>query len=352
MPHDVDARALSDRLADLVPRVSRHALDRDMESEDWEKAVAINGLHATGEAEFLEGARRLVDRSIATQTGAGQFSYGSLDHKPWLEHSHLDSLKGISDPAALGQGVLDVYERTGGKRYLTAARRQYEFLDTVERTAEGGISHRREAVELWIDSVYMLCPFLARYGVATGEEAPLDEAARQAILITDRLQDPHTGLCRHMWRETPNMFPQSTFWARGNGWALAGLLDTLERLPSDHDDREVLTERFREIAEAVRERQDASGFFHHVVDDPESLLETSGTLMFAYAFMKGVEMGLLPDAATYEDAARDAIGVTLDLVNEAGGVERVARPPGGPEMPFGVTSFGQGWFLLAAAQFR
>jgi len=352
MASDSGERAVADRLDDLVPRVAEHTLERDMESEDWEKAVAINGLHATGEPAFLEGARRLVDRSVATQTSAGQFSYGSLDHKSWLEHSHLDSLKGVSDPAALGQGVLDVYERTGEERYLEAARRQYEFLQGVERTAEGGISHRREAVELWIDSVYMLCPFLARYGAATGAEGAFDDAVRQAILITDRLQDPHTDLCRHIWRETPNMFPQSTFWARGNGWALAGLLDTLERLPEDHPDRETLIDRFRAIAEAVLKRQDASGFFHHVVDDPESPLETSGTLMFAYAFLNGAGMGLLSDAAAYEESARDAIEATLDLVNEDGGVERVARPPGGPEMPFGVTSFGQGWFLLAAAKFR
>lgn len=324
-----------------------------MESEDWEKAVAINGLHATGDPEFVEAARELVDRSIATQTSAGQFSYGSLDHKPWIQHSHLDSMTGISDPAALGQGVLDTYQRTGEERYLEAARAQYEFLQGVDRTDDGGISHRREAVELWIDSTYMLCPFLARYGDATGDEEAFDEAARQAILITGRLQDPHTGLCRHMWRETPNMFPQSTFWARGNGWALAGLLDTLERLPEGHPDREVLTDRFRETATAVLERQDASGFFHHVVDDPTSPLETSGTLMFAYSFMKGVDMGLFEvDAAAYEEAARRAMAVTLDLVNDEGGVERVARPPGGPEMPFGVTSFGQGWFLLAADRFR
>jgi len=344
---------VADRLADLVPAVARHTVERDVESEDWEKAVAINGLHATGDPEFVDAARRLVDRCIATQTSAGQFSYGSLDHKPWLEHSHLDSMRGISDPAALGQGVLDVYEHTGEERYLKAARKQYEFLETVERTAQGGISHRREDVELWIDSTYMLCPFLARYGVATGDGDAFDEAARQAKLITERLQDPHTGLCRHMWRETPNSFPQSTFWARGNGWALAGLLDTVERLPDDHPDRDALADTFREVAGAVRERQDASGFFHHVLDDPTSPLETSGTLMFAYAFRKGVDVGLLEaDADAYENVARNAIEVTLDLVNDEGGIERVARPPGGPEMPFGVTSFGQGWFLLAAEQFR
>jgi unsaturated rhamnogalacturonyl hydrolase len=340
----------TDRLETLVEAVARHTVERDMEGEDWEKAVAINGLHATGEPAFVEAARRLVDRCVATQTSAGQFSYGSLDYKQWLQQSELDSFTGISDPAALGQGVLDVYERTGEERYLDAARRQYEFLQDVDRTADGGISHRREAVELWVDSIYMLCPFLARYGVAADEPEAFDEAARQARVVTKHVQDPHTGLCRHIWRETPNTYPQGTFWARGNGWAIAGILDALERLPEDHPDREALVVTVRELAAAVVELQDASGFWHHILDDPESPLETSGTLMFAYAFAKGREMGILTDDR-YEDASRRGLEVTLDLVTDDGGVERVARPPGGPDMPFGVTSYGQGWFLLAAAQF-
>jgi unsaturated rhamnogalacturonyl hydrolase len=321
-----------------------------MEGEDWEKAVAINGLHATGDQAFVDAAETIVDRCIATQTSDGQFSYGSLDYKPWLQQSHLDSFKGISDPAALGQGVLDVYQRTGNETYLNAARKQYEFLQNVERTEDGGISHRREDIELWVDSIYMLCPFFARYGVAADDEAAFAEAAYQAKIIIKHVQDPHTGLCRHMWKETPNMYPQGAFWSRGNGWATAGILDTLERLPEDHTDRGDLIEIFRDIASTVVELQDASGFWHHILDDPESPLETSGTLMFAYSFMKGREMGLLEDEQ-YETVARRGMEVTLDLVNEDGGVERVARPPGGPDMPFGVTSFGQGWFLQAAQYF-
>ena len=75
-------------LSELVDRVADYMLEhhdpspwlgKDLESHDWEKGLAINGLHATGRRE--EATRRLVDRVIETQTGAGQFSYGSLDPK-------------------------------------------------------------------------------------------------------------------------------------------------------------------------------------------------------------------------------------------------------------------------------
>lgn len=321
-----------------------------MEGEDWEKAVAINGLLATGEERFEDAARRLVDRSVQTQTSDGQFTYGSLDYKPWLEQAHIDSFKGISDPAAVGQGVLDFYDRTGDQRYLDAAERQYDFLKEAPTTEDGGITHRREDVELWVDSMYMQSPFFARYADAADEPAAYDDAVRQLVVCANHLQDPRTGLFRHAWKEQPDSYPSGTLWNRGNGWAAAGIVDTLELLPASHEGREDLIEIFEDLAEGTVTRQDESGFWHHLLDDPETSLETSGTLMFSYAFKKASDMGIL-DGDRFVEAARDGLDVCVPLVDDDGRVHRVSKPPGGPKMPMGVTSYGQGWFLLAAAQF-
>jgi unsaturated rhamnogalacturonyl hydrolase len=330
---------------DLIGRVVAHTVQRDMEGEDWEKAVALNGLLATGRADAVDAARRLVDRSIRTQTSAGQLSYGSLDYKPWIDRTDLTAFKGLSDPAAVGHSVLEFYDRTGEERYRDAAVDQFEFFETVDRTAEGGLPHHRENTELWVDAVYMQCPFFARYGAFVDDEG-FDEAVRQIRIHTERLQDDRSHLFRHAWRETPDMFPSSTYWSRGNGWAAAGIVDTLELLPESPDD---VVETFRSLAAGALELQDRSGYWHHILDDPTTALETSGTLMFAYAFAKGVELGYLP-ADPYADAARRAFEVTKGVVDDEGAVHRVAMPPGGEKMPLGVTSYGQGWFLLAASQ--
>jgi len=245
----------------------------------------------------------------------------------------------------LGWPVLHMYEETGDSRYLKAARRQYEYLQTnAKRTAENAIAHHRGQIELWVDSLFMLCPFLARFGEVTGETEAFDEATHQIKIQAKHLQDPHTGLFRHEWREQPNSYPESTFWSRGNGWALAGILETLDYIPSNHPDREQLAEIFSRTAAAVVERQDASGFWHNVLDDDQTPLETSGTLMFAYSFARGTEMGLLTDDQ-YMDAAEAAIDVAAGTVDPEGKVRRVATPPGGAGAPLGVTSYGQGWFL-------
>lgn len=333
-------------LSSVVERVASRALDRDMENETWQKAVALNGLLAVGG--YDDAVRRHVDRSIATQTSAGQFSYGSLDPKSWTDDVEY---KSQTDPVALGYPVLEFYERTGDERYLDAARRQYEYLaEEAQRTTDGGIGHHRGEVELWIDALYMVCPFLARYGDVADEPAAVDDAVRQILVQTKHLRDPHAGLYRHEWREQPNTFPEDTFWSRGNGWALGGILGTLEYLPSDHDERDTLVELFRDLCETLRSFQDESGFWHNVLDDDESALETSGTLMFAYAFREGIERGIL-DEDVFSPPAIDAMDVSRGVVKENGAVGRVVGPPGGPGVPFAVTSYGQGWFLLAASKF-
>lgn len=362
MTEDLDA---------LVECVADHTVSRDMENEDWEKAIAINGLLATGQEEYVEAARQEVDRSIATQTSEGKLSYGTL-HPTRVTRAGSEAPEGIRETAmdwrrtpsyasttfnsaAIGNGVVTFYERTGDEGYLDSARRQYEFLAGLSRTEDGGIPikkvERYGSKELWVDGMYMMCPFIAHYGDAAGDDDAIDEAARQAVVHSKHLQDPHTGLYRHVWQELPNTFLQPTFWARGNGWAAASILDVLDYLPTDHDDRDDLEETVRTHAAALLDLQDASGFWHNIVDDSETMLETSGTLMFAYAFKRGLEMGLLDDDR-YEKAAQEALDAAAGVVTEEGAVRRVAVPPGGPGSVPGVTSFGQGWFLLAAAQFN
>ncbi|MFA9517888.1 glycoside hydrolase family 105 protein [Halopenitus sp. H-Gu1] len=337
--------------SEIIDRVAQHTVKRDMESEEWEKGIAILGLLATEDPRFIESARELADRSIETQTTAGQYSYGSLDSKPHQQWTDLEEFKGLVDPSVIGVSVLDLYRRTNDPEYLDSATRQYEFLRKAPRTDDGGIPQHKGEIELWVDTIYEICPFLASYGDVTDTQEAFDETTRQILVQAKRLQDPHTDLFRHEWREQPDTFPESAFWSRGNGWAAAGILDTLEYLPDDHPDREQLGDIFQRLAAAVLPRQDASGYWHNVLDDDQTPLETSGSLMFAYAFRKGYEMGLLDDEK-YLEAANRAMEVCVGAVTDDGAVRRVAGPPGGPGAPLTVTSYGQGWFLKAACEMR
>lgn len=340
-------------------RVVARLRSLDLDGKSWVTGVSINGLLAEGSDASVEAARRLVDLAVATQNDDGQLGYGpsypieAFSHGREYEASWeltVEKCMNTNNSTAIGHGVLDLYHRTGDDRYRTAATAAYESLLSFERTADGGIPHHDPDLagikSLWIDSVYMMCPFLSRYATATGEDDAHDEAVEQFLVHADHLQDRRTDLFRHIWVEQPDHYPQGTFWARGNGWAAAAAVDVLERLPADHPRRDDLVDRFKRHATALRPLQDGSGFWHNLVDDPNTPLESSGTLMFAYAFARGVDLGLL-DEDRFRSAARDAVTAVTRVVDNDGGVGRVAGPPGGPEAQLIETPYGQGWYLLA-----
>jgi len=328
---------------ELIDSVATNTANRDMLDEDWEKAPAVVGLLKTG---HFDAAKEIADVSVATQTSEGKLNFD--DPKPWLEGRS----RAQSESTAMGYAVLEMYDETGDDRYLDAAERQYEFLvEDAVRTEGGTIAFSTEPVALWVDTIWTVGNFLAKYGVVAEDTKAFDEAVLHIREQAKYLQDPHAGLFRHEWQEKPNTYPESTFWARGNGWAVAGLVDVLDFLPDDHPDRDELLDILQKLSEAVAELQDDSGFWHHIMDDEWSPLETSATLQFSYGFKKGSELGYLEDSR-YADAAADGFAASKLVVNNEGEVRRVAVPPGGPDVPFGVASYGQGFFLLAASQFE
>ncbi|MFC7203137.1 glycoside hydrolase family 105 protein [Haloferax namakaokahaiae] len=351
----------SDERAPVQSRVAGYLRSLDIDGQSWITGVAINGLLAEGGDDSVAHAKHLVDTAVATQDDAGQLGYGPsypievFSHGREYEASWELTVKkcmNTNNSTAIGHGVLDFYERTDEDRYLDAASRAYDSLLSFERTEDGGIPHHDPALagikSLWIDSVYMMCPFFARYAAASGNEDAYDEAVGQVLVHAKHLRDDLTGLFRHIWVEQPNYYPQGAFWARGNGWVAAAAADVLELLPETHPKRDELLEMFQDHCSALLPLQEENGFWHNLVDDPHTPLESSGTLMFAYAFARGVELGLL-DEATYRQPAEDAVAAVSRIVGDDGAVNRVAGPPGGPEAPLTVTPYGQGWYLMAAA---
>jgi unsaturated rhamnogalacturonyl hydrolase len=339
--------------SELVERVAAQIVSGswNMEKHDWEKGCAINGLLATDQQ--VEEARRLVDRSVETQTSDGQLSYGSLGSTPygWEADWATGEYKSYADPVVPGHGVLEFYDRTGESFLLEAARKQYEQLRRIETTEDGGIPISRGTTDLLLDSLYHFCPFMARYGLLADDPDAIDEAVKQIEVHADHLYDSYTGLYRQGWTESPkDSFKQDTFWSRGVGWLTTAIVDTYQYLPEDHAGREPLAEMLRDLSETLLDYQDASGFWHNTLDDDESPLETSGTLMFAYSFRRGLDLGILSDER-FEASAQRAMDVCDGTVNRDGEVRRVSVVPGGPNSPLGVALHGQGWYLLAASCF-
>lgn len=307
------------------------------------KFMVINGLLATGDDTNRAAAKRIVDRSIETQVGTGELSFGDRHY--------------YTSPCGITTGVLDFYRETGDERYLDAARDQIEFVLDAPRVANGGIWHNKESPELWVDSLYIMIPPIAQFGACINDPDLLTEAADQILAHADPLQDDRTGLFRHMWREKPNDYPEGTFWGRGNGWAAAGILSVLEELPDDHERRDAVVDVLIDQIDTVVNLQDDSGYWWNVLDDDSTFLETSVTTIFAYVIRRGIDLGILPQE--YEYAAERAYAAVEGSVNDEGvvtGATYVTTHDPNEQLVgddvFSFSGYAQGWYLQTVSYFR
>ena len=92
----------------------------------------------------------------------------------------------------------------------------------------------------------------------------------------------------------------------------AGSAELLRSLPEKHPQRAHILAGYRKMMAALLKTQDQDGLWHQLIDKSDSWPETSGSAMFAFAFVTGVKHGWL-DEKTYGPAARRA---WLALVKE------------------------------------
>jgi rhamnogalacturonyl hydrolase YesR len=117
------------------------------------------------------------------------------------------------------------------------------------------------------------------------------------------------------------MDPHPQFhWARANGWAILTNIELLDVLPLNHPGRAVLMELLKKYAAGLAQRQDATGFWHQLLDRNDSYLETSATAIYAYCFARAINKGWL-DAKAYGPATILAWNAVSTKVNDKGQVE-------------------------------
>lgn len=218
-----------------------------------------------------------------------------------------------------GSLALKLYQITNDKRYLDMglayADSQWEVPENAKPEekawAEKGYSWQ---TRLWIDDMYMITVVQNEAYKVTGDTKYIDRAAKEMVLYLDELQRPN-GLFYH----APDV---PYYWARGDGWMAVGMADLLRDLPKDHKDYARIMEGYLTMMESLKNYQRPDGMWNQLIDEPDFWPETSGTAMFTYAFIRGIQQGWL-DTAEYAPAARNAWMAMVPYIDERNNVTEV-----------------------------
>lgn len=213
----------------------------------------------------------------------------------------------------------------------------------------------------WSDALYMVMPVMTKMYKLTGDKMYLDRLYENYLWSDSLMYDPEDQL---YYRDAKYIFPKvktavggKSFWARGDGWVLAGLAKVLADMPEDYAHRDFFVKRFKELAEGVARCQQPAGYWSRSMlceaDAPGP--ETSGTGFFAYGLMWGVNHGLLDRARfapTIEKAWGYLSGTALQADGSIGFVQPIGEKPD-PTKNVDARSqapFGTGAWLLAACE--
>jgi unsaturated rhamnogalacturonyl hydrolase len=191
--------------------------------------------------------------------------------------------------------------------------KQYRFADgTLARM-------RPQADTLWLDDLFMSVPALAQMGKLTGERVYFDDAVKQIEQFSTRMFNPQLGVYMHGWSMSAPEHPEF-HWARANGWAIMAMVELLDVLPEDHPGRAEVLRQLRAHIKGLASYQAPTGFWHQLLDMPDSYAETSATAIFTYCIAHAVNRGWV-SAVAYGPVAQLGWNAVATKVNAKGQVE-------------------------------
>ena len=214
----------------------------------------------------------------------------------------------------------------------------------------------------WADALYMVMPVMTKMYLLTGEEMYLDKLYENYLwsdsLMWDKDEQLYYRDGKYIWPKVKTSCDGGkSFWARGDGWVLAGLAKVLADMPKDYKHRDFFVKRFQQLAEGVARVQRPDGYWSRsmLCEDDAPGPETSGTAFFCYGMEWGVNHGYLDKGKfgpVIEKAWNYLSTKALQPDNTIGYVQPIGEKPD-PTKTVNEKSqapFGTGAWLLAACE--
>jgi len=292
--------------------------------------------------------------------------------------------------AAFYAGIMSAYRATGDKKYLEQAtrwanERQWKLGERPRHADDHALAQtylelyllKKDPEEIantkavidammadpkpgredwwWCDALFMAPPVLARLYAVTKDEKYLKYLDTMWWDTTAFLFDPEENLYyrdkNYIGKLSAN--GRKVFWARGNGWVMAGIVRVLQYLPKDHPSRNRYVELLQKMAEAVRKVQGTDGLWRPSLLDPLEAPspESSSTGFFCYAMAWGMNNGIL-DRKVFSPTVQRAWSGLNSAVNpdgKLGWVQPIGASPASVTIEMNQ-EYGSGAFLFAGSE--
>ena len=318
----------------------------------WDNAAYFTGNQAayelTGKPEYLDYAIRFAEHN--RWTGATE-----KDPKKWEYKTYGEDMRHVlfADWQICFQIYIDLYKLEHRAERL---QRALEVMTTQAQMEE-------KDFWWWSDALYMGLPIFTKLYTVTHDQKLLDKQYESFKWTDDLLFDKEAQL---YYRDGKYVHPKvktacnggKSFWARGDGWVLAGLAKVLQDIPKDSKYRAFYVQRFQQLAEGVARCQQAEGYWSRsmLCEDDAPGYETSGTAFFIYRMLWGVNNGLLP-AAKYKPVIEKGWKYLSTIALQSDGSIGFVQPIGEKPDPTKTVDarsqapFGTGAWLLAACEY-
>ena len=241
-----------------------------------------------------------------------------------LKDYNLDNIR-------TGHFVARMYQQKPEQKNLLAMRQMMKQLQQQPRTEEDGVFWHKAiySYQVWLDGIFMGLPFytMAAPILLSAKEAGkvYDDVIQQVKTTYERTLDSQTGLNRHAWDETHEMFwadPQTGLsqhcWGRAQGWYTMALIELLDALPTNYARRQEVVAILQQDLENVVKWQDKeSGLWYQVMDAPNregNYLEATCSSMFAYALLKAYRKGYVANNAFQDAGIRAYRGILQHFI--------------------------------------
>lgn len=314
-----------------------------------------NAAYHTGnmEAYFLTGNQKWLDYSQRWAEHNNWTGAAGTDRSKWqYRYGETPDHVLFGDWQICFQTYADLYTVLPDDRRIRRAREVMEYE----------MSTPNADYWWWADGLYMVMPVMTKLYKITGNRLYLDKLYQYLqvsdSIMFDRDENLYYRDAKYVWPEHKSGNGKKDFWARGDGWVVAGLAKVLKDLPADYKHRQFFVDKFVKMADAVVATQQPEDYWTRSMMDPGFAPgpETSGTAFFTYGLLWGVNNGYLKDAR-YLEAARKGWNYLHNTALQEDGSVGYVQPIGEKAIPGQVvdknstSDFGTGAFLLAACEY-